>query len=68
MCDISATNAASVAPLIQTPTAAPLDSADAALIPVAKMWLNESALGEVVHEFKMRTALLAWLTAKGALD
>lgn len=68
MCEAASTNAASVAPLIQTPTTAPLDSADAALIAVAKMWLNESTLGEVVHEFKMRAALLAWLTAKGALS
>ncbi len=60
------TDVTNVTPLIQTPVAAPLDSADVALIPVAKMWLNESALGEVVHEFKMRAALQAWLTAKGA--
>ena len=66
MSEAEATNAADVAPLVRTPIALPLDSADAALIPVAKMWLNESALGEVVHEFKMRAALQAWLTAKGA--
>lgn len=42
------------------------DAADNKFIPIAKIWVNESALGEIVHEFKMRAALREWLTAKGA--
>ena len=49
-----------------TPTPPGPDDADSKLIPIAKLWVNESALGEIIHEHKMRVALRAWLAAKGA--
>lgn len=48
------------------PTPPGPDAADQKLIPIAKVWANESALGEIIHEHKMRVALREWLTAKGA--
>jgi hypothetical protein len=58
------------APPSPTPPSPPspivVDDADRKLIPVAKIWVNESALGEIIHEHKMRVALREWLAAKSA--
>jgi hypothetical protein len=59
--EATATPTSCTCPCSSTP-----DAADSKFIPTAKIWVNESALGEIVHEFKMRAALREWLEAKGA--